>query len=406
MSEELTIGEVYRAQMVLLDVARHPKIIGPTNLSDKCEVFLKPENLQHTGAFKLRGAYYKISQLTEEEKSHGVIACSAGNHAQGVALAATHNGIKSIICLPAGAPISKIEATKRLGAEVCLVPGVYDDAYAKAIELRDQMGYTFVHPFNDPKVIAGQGTIGLEILEEMPHIDAVVVPVGGGGLISGVAFALKTLRPDIKVYGVQAAGAPSMAKSMEKSERIHLDSVSTIADGIAVKEPGDLTYELCQKYVDEIVTVSDDEIAAAILALIEKQKLIAEGAGAAAVAAVMFDKLPIEGKKVVCVVSGGNIDVNILNRVINRGLLTNGRVCTIELEVTDKPGTLLKLLAVIAEQGANVLAVNHDRISPSEQINSCTVHLELETTDHSHIARLHKALEKAGFRINSGSVKA
>lgn len=406
MSEELTIGEVYRAQMVLLDVARHPKIIGPTNLSDKCEVFLKPENLQHTGAFKLRGAYYKISQLTEEEKSHGVIACSAGNHAQGVALAATHNGIKSIICLPAGAPISKIEATKRLGAEVCLVPGVYDDAYAKAIELRDQIGYTFVHPFNDPKVIAGQGTIGLEILEEMPHIDAVVVPVGGGGLISGVAFALKTLRPDIKVYGVQAAGAPSMAKSMEKAERIHLDSVSTIADGIAVKEPGDLTYELCQKYVDEIVTVSDDEIAAAILALIEKQKLIAEGAGAAAVAAVMFDKLPIEGKKVVCVVSGGNIDVNILNRVINRGLLTNGRVCTIELEVTDKPGTLLKLLAVIAEQGANVLAVNHDRISPSEQINSCTVHLELETTDHSHIARLHKALEKAGFRINSGSVKA
>ena len=406
MSEELTIGEVYRAQMVLLDVARHPKIIGPTNLSNKCEVFLKPENLQHTGAFKLRGAYYKISQLTEEEKSHGVIACSAGNHAQGVALAATHNGIKSIICLPAGAPISKIEATKRLGAEVCLVPGVYDDAYAKAIELRDQMGYTFVHPFNDPKVIAGQGTIGLEILEEMPHIDAVVVPVGGGGLISGVAFALKTLRPDIKVFGVQAAGAPSMAKSMEKAERIHLDSVSTIADGIAVKEPGDLTYELCQKYVDEIVTVSDDEIAAAILALIEKQKLIAEGAGAAAVAAVMFDKLPIEGKKVVCVVSGGNIDVNILNRVINRGLLTNGRVCTIELEVTDKPGTLLKLLAVIAEQGANVLAVNHDRISPSEQINSCTVHLELETTDHSHIARLHKALEKAGFRINSGSVKA
>lgn len=406
MSEELTIGEVYRAQMVLLDVARHPKIIGPTNLSDKCEVFLKPENLQHTGAFKLRGAYYKISQLTEEEKSHGVIACSAGNHAQGVALAATHNGIKSIICLPAGAPISKIEATKRLGAEVCLVPGVYDDAYTKAIELRDQMGYTFVHPFNDPKVIAGQGTIGLEILEEMPHIDAVVVPVGGGGLISGVAFALKTLRPDIKVYGVQAAGAPSMAMSMEKAERIHLDSVSTIADGIAVKEPGDLTYELCQKYVDEIVTVSDDEIAAAILALIEKQKLIAEGAGAAAVAAVMFDKLPIEGKKVVCVVSGGNIDVNILNRVINRGLLTNGRVCTIEMEVTDKPGTLLKLLAVIAEQGANVLAVNHDRISPSEQINSCTVHLELETTDHSHIARLHKALEKAGFRINSGSVKA
>ncbi|MDE5626291.1 MAG: threonine ammonia-lyase, partial [Muribaculaceae bacterium] len=386
--EELTIGEIYRAQMVLRDVARHPKIIGPTQLSDSCRIYLKPENLQHTGAFKLRGAYYKISQLTDEEKRHGVIACSAGNHAQGVALAASHNGIKSLICLPAGAPISKIEATKRLGAEVCLVPGVYDAAYAKAIELKEEKGYTFVHPFNDPKVIAGQGTIGLEILEEMPGVEAIVVPVGGGGLIAGVAFAVKTLRPDIKIYGVQAAGAPSMAESMRKHERVHLDSVSTVADGIAVKEPGDLTYELCERYVDEIVTVNDDEIAAAILALIEKQKLVAEGAGAAAVAAAMFGKLPLDGKKVVCLVSGGNIDVNILSRVINRGLLKNGRLCQLELEVPDKPGTLSQVLKVVADHGGNVLSVSHERVAASSQINACTLHLELETLDHNHVSRL------------------
>lgn len=397
--EQLTIDEIYRAQMVLRDAVRHPKIIGPTRLSDECQIYLKPENLQHTGAFKLRGAYYKISQLTDQEKSKGVIACSAGNHAQGVALSATHNGIKSLICLPAGAPISKIEATKRLGAEVCLVPGVYDDAYAKAIELKDKLGYTFVHPFNDPKVIAGQGTIGLEIIEEMPDAQAIVVPVGGGGLIAGIAFAVKTLRPDIKVYGVQAAGAPSMAESMKKHERVHLDSVSTIADGIAVKEPGDLTFALCEKYVDEIVTVNDDEIAAAILALIENQKLVAEGAGATAVAAAMFGKLPVKGEKVVCLVSGGNIDVNILSRVINRGLLKNGRLCQLELEVPDKPGTLSQVLKVVADHGGNVLSVNHERVSAASQINSCTLHLELETLDNDHVERLKAALVDAGFPV-------
>jgi threonine dehydratase len=396
---ELTIGEIYRAQMVLRDVARHPKIIGPTEIAGNCQVYLKPENLQLTGAFKLRGAFYKISQLTEEERAKGVIACSAGNHAQGVALSATRNGIKSLICLPAGAPISKIEATKRLGAEVCLVPGVYDDAYAKALELKEQMGYTFVHPFNDPKVIAGQGTIGLEILEEMPQAEAIIVPVGGGGLIAGIAYAVKTLRPDIKVYGVQSAGAASMAESMCKHDRVHLESVSTIADGIAVKEPGDLTFELCQKYVDEVVTVNDDEIAAAILTLIEKQKLVAEGAGAAALAAAMFNKLPIEGKKVVCLISGGNIDVNILSRVINRGLLKNGRLCQLELEVPDKPGTLSQVLKVVAEHGGNVLSVNHERVSAAAQINSCTLHLELETLDNSHVDRLRKALAEAGFKV-------
>lgn len=397
MERELTIGEVYRAQMELRDIARHTKIIGPTQLSDKCSIYLKPENLQHTGAFKLRGAAYKISQLTDEEKAKGVIACSAGNHAQGVAMSATRHGIKSLICLPAGAPISKIEATKRLGAEVCLVPGVYDDAYAKAIELRDKHGYTFVHPFNDPLVIAGQGTIGLEIIEEMPNTKAIIVPVGGGGLISGVAFAVKTLRPDIKIYGVQAAGAASMVDSLHKKERVNLPTVHTIADGIAVKEPGDLTFELCSKYVDDMVTVTDDEIAGAILALIEKQKLVSEGAGAAAVAAAMYGKLPIGGEDVVCLVSGGNIDVNILNRVISRGLAQNGRVCSLELEVDDKPGVLSRVLGIVAEQGGNVVAVNHERVAASSQVNACVIHLELETLNADHISRIRTALHDAGF---------
>ncbi len=396
---ELNIGEVYRAQMVLKDVARHPKIIGPTALSDKCKIYLKPENLQHTGSFKLRGAYYKISQLSDEEKQRGVIACSAGNHAQGVALGATHNGIKSLICLPAGAPISKIEATKKLGAAVCLVPGVYDDAYNKALELKEKHGYTFVHPFDDPLVIAGQGTIGLEIIEEMPDVEAIVVPVGGGGLIAGVAFTVKTLRPDIKVYGVQAAGAPSMVKSLQSHKREHLDSVSTIADGIAVKEPGANTFELCEKYVDEIVTVNDDEIAAAILALIEKQKLVAEGAGATAVAATMFGKLPVDGKKVVCLVSGGNIDVNVLNRIINRGLAKNGRVCQLELELQDKPGALSAVLKIVGDEGGNILAVNHERVGAATSINSCLLHLELETLNEAHINRIQDALTDAGYRI-------
>ncbi len=397
--ENLEISEVYRAQQVLKDVARHPRIIGPTKLNPDAEIYLKPENLQYTGSFKLRGAYYKISQLTPEEKERGVIACSAGNHAQGVALGAAHNGIKALICLPAGAPISKIEATKSYGAEVCLVPGVYDDAYSKAIELRDKHGYTFVHPFNDPLVIAGQGTIGLEIIEEMPDVEAVIVPIGGGGLIAGVGFAIKTLRPDIKVYGVQAAGAPSMYKSIAEGKRCHLDSVSTIADGIAVKEPGTLTFELCKTYVDEIVTVTEDEIAAAILALMEQQKLIAEGAGAVAVAAAMFNHLPIKGKKVVCLVSGGNIDVTSLNRVINRGLAKSGRSCTLTLNLSDKPGQLSGVCAVVAKCGGNIISVTHGRMNVTTEINNCLLHLELETINHEQIEAIRKALVEAGYEV-------
>lgn len=399
MSETLEISEVYRAAQVLRDVARHPRLIGVTKINPESQVYLKPENLQHTGAFKLRGAYYKISQLTPEEKERGVIACSAGNHAQGVALAASHNGIKSLICLPAGAPISKIEATKRLGAEVCLVPGVYDDAYQKAVELQKEHNYTFIHPFDDLKVIAGQGTIALEILEEMPDVEAVIVPIGGGGLIAGIAFALKQLKPDVKVYGVQADGAPSMYKSIKDGKREHLSQVSTIADGIAVKEPGVNTFEFCSKYVDEIVTVSEDEIAAAILALIEQQKLVAEGAGAVSVAAAMFNKVPIKGKKTVCVVSGGNIDVTILNRVITRGLVKSGRNCTLTLDLSDKPGQLSDVCGILGEKGANIISVTHERNSNMTSINGCLLRIEIETRNNEHIAQVKKALKDAGHHV-------
>lgn len=395
----LTLDKVYHAGYVLKNVIRKTDVIKAPRINPDCDVYLKTENLQTTGSFKIRGAYYKISQLTEEEKSHGVVACSAGNHAQGVALGATKNGIKSIICLPDSAPISKVEATKRYGADVCLVKGVYDDAYNYALSLRDEKGYTFIHPFNDEQVIAGQGTIGLELIDQISDLDAVVVPIGGGGLISGVAFTLKNLNPNIKVYGVQAAGAPSMANSVHDGKIERLDSVSTIADGIAVKEPGDLTYELCQKYVDEIVTVSDDEIAAAILALIEQQKLIAEGAGAVSVAAVMFNKVPVKGKKVCCLVSGGNIDVTILSRVIKRGLLMSGRNCQLTIELIDKPGQLLDVARIIAEHGGNVTSIHHERATEGSDVNGCYLRVNMETRNYEHKDKIKNALLEAGFKL-------
>lgn len=395
----LEINEIFNAARVLNGVARHTALVAAPQINPEADVWLKTENLQLTGSFKLRGAYYKISQLSEEEKARGVIACSAGNHAQGVALGAAHNGIKAVICLPAGAPISKVEATKSYGAEVVMVPGVYDDAYERAISLRDEEGYTFVHPFDDPKVIAGQGTIGLEILEEMPDVEAVIVPIGGGGLIAGVAFALKMLRPDVKVYGVQAEGAPSMAHSISEGHKVHLDSVRTVADGIAVKEPGDLTYSLVKEYVDEVVTVSEDEIAAAILALIEKQKLVAEGAGAVSVAAAMFNKVPIKGKKTVCIVSGGNIDVTSLNRVITRGLVKSGRNCTLTLDLEDKPGQLSIVTGVLGSLGANIISIAHERNTSSTQIHGCMLRAEVETRSHEHVEDIKRGLREAGFRL-------
>lgn len=395
----LTLDKIYHASYVLKDVIRPTNIVKAPAISNDCEVYLKPENLQITGSFKVRGSGYKISQLTEEEKKHGVVACSAGNHAQGVALAATKYGIKSLICLPDGAPISKVEATKGYGAEVCMVSGVYDDAYNKALRLRDEHNYTFIHPFDDENVIAGQGTIGLEIMDELSDVDAVVAAIGGGGLISGVACAIKSLNPNIKVYGVQAEGAPSMYKSIKKGKPVCLDKVSTVADGIQVKEPGTLTYELVKKYVDDIVTVNDDEISAAILKLIETQKMISEGAGAAPVAAVMFNKLPIKGKKVVCIVSGGNIDVTILSRVIKRGLLISGRQQTVCIELQDKPGQLLKVSEIIANKGGNVISIHHERASEGTDINGCYLRIVMETRNYDHVKEITDALTNAGLKL-------
>ncbi len=395
----LTLDKIYHAKYVLKDVIRQTDLIFAPQMSKDCEVYLKTENLQITGSFKVRGSAYKISQLSAEEKQKGVIACSAGNHAQGVAMAATKNGIPSLICLPDGAPISKVEATKRYGAQVELVKGVYDDAYARALQLKEEKGYAFIHPFDDEDVIAGQGTIGLEILEQLDDVDAVIVPVGGGGLISGVAYAIKSLRPDCKVYGVQAAGAASMVHALQEGRPDALPAAKTIADGIAVKRSGELTYQLCRDYVDEVVTVTDDEVSSAILTLIEQQKLIAEGAGAVAVAAVLFGKVPVAGKKVVCLVSGGNIDVTILSRVISRGLLKAGRSADITVELVDKPGQLTAVSEIVASAGGNVVAVYHDRADLDTDITACYLRLVLETRDHAHVDEIKAALSAAGYRL-------
>lgn len=384
---------------MLKGVVRETPLARATGIPTSCDLYLKPENLQNTGSFKLRGSGYKIAMLSDEEKARGVIACSAGNHAQGVALAASKYGIKSLICLPDSAPISKVEATKGYGAEVCLVEGCYDDAYAKALELRDEYGYTFVHPFDDENVIAGQGTIGLEIANELPDADAVIVPIGGGGLISGVAYALKSIRPQIKIYGVQAAGAPSMYNAIKHGQIEGLDAVSTIADGIAVKKPGENTFDLVSKYVDDIALVSEDEIASAILALIEKQKMIAEGAGAVSVAAAMFDKFPLAGKKVVSLVSGGNIDVTSLSRVIERGLIKSGRQSKLLIELVDKPGQLKDVSRIIADCGGNVVSVLHEHAGTTESINGCYLTIGMETRDQAHVDQIVNALRAEGFKI-------
>lgn len=394
----LTLDKVFNAQTVLKNIIRETNVVRAYGIAPDCELYLKPENLQITGSFKVRGSAYKIAMLSEEEKAKGVIACSAGNHAQGVALAATKNGIKSLICLPDTAPISKVEATKGYGAEVCLVEGCYDDAYKKALELRDSEGYTFVHPFDDENVIAGQGTIALEILNDLDNIDAIVVPIGGGGLISGIAYTVKQIRPSVKVYGVQAAGAPSMYNSVKDKEIECLPSVSTIADGIAVKQPGENTFHYVSDYVDEIALVTDDEVASAILALIEKQKMIAEGAGATAVAAIMFDKFNLKGKRVVAVVSGGNIDVTSLSRVNDRGLLKSGRSSSLLIELIDKPGQLKEISRIIADCGGNVTGVHYEK-GNTESVNGCFLRIEMETRDFEHVNLITKSLRDEGFKL-------
>ena len=397
----LPLEKVYDAKNVLDKIARKTALIHSRYLSKENNIFLKSENLQLTGSFKLRGAYYKISKLSDEQKERGIIACSAGNHAQGVALAARENNIKATIFIPATAPLSKVEATRAYGAEIRLIDGVYDDAYQEAVKFQKETQGIFIHPFDDIDVIAGQGTIALEIYEQLADVDAIIVPIGGGGLISGIAATIKQIKPDCKVFGVQAQKADSMYVSIKEHKRIELKHVNTFADGTAVKLPGDLTFEFCEDYVDEIITVSDDEIASAVLLLMEKEKIVTEGSGALPVAAVMFDRIPLKNKNIVCVVSGGNIDVNILSRVINRALLKTGRISNLTVELLDRPGQLKEVSSIIAQYGANVIRVRHNQGGEGTDINDCYLKISMETRNFEHFDQIKRALVEAGYTILS-----
>ena len=395
-----TLGMILEARERLKGVAQRTGLVQFKALSDEhSQIYLKTEDLQNTGSFKVRGAYIKIASLSEEERACGVIASSAGNHAQGVALAARAFGVPATIVMPAGAPLSKVKATRELGANVVLHGSVYDDAYAEACRIQQETGATFIHPFDDPMVIAGQGTIGLEIMDDLPDVDTIVVPIGGGGLIAGLAYAVKNLRPQCRIIGVQAAGAPSMAESLKEGKIITLSSVDTVADGIKVKTPGDLTFDMCREYVDEVVTVSEGEIASAILTVLEKQKLVAEGAGAVGIAAAMYHKVNTEGKTVCALLSGGNVDVTMLERILTRGLAKEGRTVNFSTVLPDEPHALASFLEVVSSLGANVLDVNHERRNTKAAIGSCVVNLSLETRDKAHIQEIFGSLRRKGYVV-------
>ena len=362
-------------------------------------LYVKCENLQKTGSFKLRGAAYKISKLSDAEKAAGVIAASAGNHAQGVALSATNMGVKSVICMPAGAPLAKVEATKGYGAEVVLVPGAFDDAAAKAVELQKEFGYTFAHPYNDDYVMAGQGTIGLEIMEQAPDADCVIVPIGGGGIAAGISYAIKQINPNCTVIGVQADEASAMVNSIRSGVLGTTATANTIADGCAVKAPGDKTFEVCRQYLDDVVSVSEEAIATAMLALAEKGKIVAEGAGAMPTAAVMSGKVDASKyKKIVCMVSGGNVDITMQQKLFTKALSATGRLAEISTEVSDKAGNLVKLIDIVSSTGANILELNHIRTHMDVGITSCVVRLTVETRDQAHKDEVYDLLAKNGFR--------
>ena len=401
-NEQVTLQMVQEAQERLKGVAQKTGLSYTNSVSDLagCDVWLKLENLQRTGSFKLRGAYNKVASLTPEEREKGVIAASAGNHAQGVALAASVYGCQSTICMPKHAPLTKVAATRGYGANVVLHGDFFDEAAAKAVELTKEHGYTFVHPFNDPLVIAGQGTIALEIIEQLPDVDVIVAPIGGGGLISGLAVAAKNVNPKIKVIGVQTENMPSMKESIDQGHILTVNGKASLADGITVKTPGDVTYEICKKYVDDIVTVDETEIAGAILWLIERVKTVSEGAGAVPVAALMNGKISgIRNKKVAALVSGGNIDVNNMTRVINSGLLRSWRKVFFETVIPDQPGELVKLLTLISDSNANVLSITHERSQHGISMGYTAVSFELETANEKHVERLMEILKDNHYNV-------
>lgn len=361
------------------------------------EVYIKPENLQKTGSFKIRGAYNKITNLSDEEKKKGVIASSAGNHAQGVAYGAKESGIKAVIVMPKSTPLIKVESTKQYGAEVVLHGDVYDDAFKKAKELEEKEGYIFVHPFDDEDVIYGQGTIALEILEELPETDIIIVPIGGGGLISGIACAAKILKPEIKIIGVEPDGAASAYEAIKEDKVVELKEANTIADGTAVKKIGNITFEYIKKYVDEIITVSDYELMEAFLLLVEKHKIIAENSGILSLAALK--KLKEKNKKVVSVVSGGNIDVLMISSMINKGLIRRDRIFNFTVSIPDKPGELAKVVDLIAEQGANVVKLEHNQFKNLSRFKDIELQITVETNGSEHIQKLTQAFEEKGYEI-------
>ena len=361
------------------------------------EVYIKPENLQKTGSFKIRGAYNKITNLSDEEKKKGVIASSAGNHAQGVAYGAKESGIKAVIVMPKSTPLIKVESTKQYGAEVVLHGDVYDDAFKKAKELEEKEGYIFVHPFDDEDVIHGQGTIALEILEELPETDIILVPIGGGGLISGIACAAKILKPEIKIIGVEPDGAASAYEAIKEDKVVELKEANTIADGTAVKKIGNTTFEYIKKYVDEIITVSDYELMESFLLLVEKHKIIAENSGILSLAALK--KLKEKNKKVVSVVSGGNIDVLMISSMINKGLIRRDRIFNFSVNIPDKPGELAKVVDLIAQQGANVVKLEHNQFKNLSRFKDIELQITVETNGSEHIQKLTQAFEEKGYEI-------
>lgn len=400
---KVTLQDIKDARETIKDIVRTTDILESNKLSalTGAKVFYKCENLQKTGSFKIRGACNKIASLTEEEKANGVIASSAGNHAQGVALGAKMCGIKATIAMPATAPLAKVTATRGYGAEVVLNGLVYDDAYAKAVEIQKETGATFLHPFNDKYVIAGQGTIGLEIFEQLNgNVDTILCPIGGGGIIAGIATCAKALNPNVKIIGVQTANIPSMYESMKNGKVTSAFKETTIADGIAVKTPGDLTFEIIKELVDEVVVVEEEEIAQGMLFLMENQKVVAEGSGAVSTAAILSGKyVPQKDENVVCIISGGNVDVNTLYRVIGTALAKEGRRFSFSTVIEDKPGGLAELTRIISAKNANILNANQSRLSAGGALGKQYAELVLETVDHNHINEIRTAIEEKGFKI-------
>jgi threonine dehydratase len=391
--------DVIEARKVLRGVAKHTPIKTSRSFSQMTEanVVLKAENLQTTGSFKIRGAYNKMHHLTDAEKKAGVVCSSAGNHAQGVAYSAHVLGLKSTVFMPIFAPPTKVLATRGYGATVVLEGESYDDAYKAARKFADETGSTFVHPFNDDLVIAGQGTIGLEIHEDFPKADVVFVPVGGGGLVSGIAVAMKRLNPQIQIIGVEAAGAPSMKQSVEQGRIIPLSSIATIADGIAVKTPGDRTYALVKEHVDEVVTVDDEEIATALYLLLQRSKLVVEPAGATSLAAILAGKHDVKGRNAVALLSGGNVDLAMLTQIVERGMLREGLMARIVVTIPDKPGFLRNILDVLSVMRANVSSIEHDRTATSVPVGHVNVTITFQTLGKEQVAAIEGELSKLGL---------